>query len=163
MAKIYALVKLDPAGGITGWYRACTPEDDKGGEWVHVFERDIFTQAAKDQFRPIESNEVWRELIANPNNYGRRIDYKNHDVIIKPRKKPYAFLRMGSDYLADAKRYRSKTQAIAAYRETALELARYGQTIEATIHLATYRADLAEYPDFQLTLSERGAVSCTAA
>lgn len=161
--KIYGLAKITPTGGLNGWYRACTPHDISGGEFVHVFERDIFTQAARGMFRPLGPSEQWRELVATPNNYGRLIDYKNREVIITPRKKPYVFLRIGDDYLSEATRYSNKTRAIEAFRQTALELARCGQAITATLHFAVYRDDLDEYPDFVLSLTERGAVSCTAA
>lgn len=66
------------------------------------------------------------------------------------------YLRMGSDYLEDAKPYRSKAEAIAAYRKTAEELDRYGQSIEATLH----SEPLQEYPDFVLTYTRKGAVKC---
>lgn len=68
------------------------------------------------------------------------------------------FLRMGGDYLDDAKPYATKQAAIEAYAETARELARYGQTTEASIHVAESFDDLQEYPDFALSLGKRGGV-----
>ena len=77
---------------------------------------------------------------------------------MKTRRKPRVFLRMGSDYLEDAKPYRSKRDAVEAYAETMRELSRFGQHIEATLHYATSRDDLAEYPDFLLSPGPRGGV-----
>lgn len=70
------------------------------------------------------------------------------------------YLRLGADTLDEARRYPSKAAAIAAYAETARELARYGQPIEASLHYAEKRDTLAEYPDFILYLTARGAVRC---
>ena len=69
------------------------------------------------------------------------------------------FLRIGEDDLEAARAYQTKAGAIAAYRRVALELWSYGQTIDATIHLAQRPADVAEYPDFVLSLGPRGGVS----
>ena len=68
------------------------------------------------------------------------------------------FLRIDADTLEDSTGWRSKARAIAKYRAVASELARYGQTCEATVHIAPSRDEIAEYPDFVLTLTERGAV-----
>lgn len=68
------------------------------------------------------------------------------------------YLRIGSDYLEDAKRYRSKKAAIAAYHHVASELARYEQQIDASLHYARTKDDLHEYPDFILSLGPRGGV-----
>jgi hypothetical protein len=70
------------------------------------------------------------------------------------------YLRLGSDTLDEARRYPSKKSAIAAYAETARELARYSQPIEASLHYAEKRDTLHEYPDYILSLSPRGAVRC---
>jgi hypothetical protein len=69
-----------------------------------------------------------------------------------------AFLRMGSDYLDDAAPYRTVTAAREAYAETARELGRYGQSIEASIHLADSRDALQEYPDYVLSVGPRGGI-----
>jgi hypothetical protein len=74
------------------------------------------------------------------------------------KEKKYWFLRMGNDYLEQAKRYRTQKDAVEAYKETARELAQYGQAIDATLHIAPSRDAVVEYPDYVLTLSERGAV-----
>ncbi len=68
------------------------------------------------------------------------------------------YLRIGSDYLNDAKRYRSKNGAIEAYRLVATELARYEQRIDASLHYARNHDELHEYPDFVLSLGPRGGV-----
>ena len=73
------------------------------------------------------------------------------------------YLRLGNDTLEQAKRYRTKKAAIAAYAATARELARYGQSIEATLHYARNAEELAEYPDYTLFLSARGAIRCVSA
>lgn len=70
------------------------------------------------------------------------------------------YLRLGDDTLEEARRYPTKAAAIAAYAETARELARYGQPIEASLHYARTRDALHEYPDYILSLSPRGAVRC---
>lgn len=74
--------------------------------------------------------------------------------------RPRHYLRLGFDPLESAMRFRTKADAVAHYREVATELDRYGQQIEATIHLALNRDDLAEYPDYALSLGPRGGVRC---
>ena len=68
------------------------------------------------------------------------------------------FLRLGTDSLDRAIAYRSRAAAIAAFRAVAVELDRYGQRIEATIHIAPSRDLVDEYPDFLLSLGPRGGV-----
>lgn len=68
------------------------------------------------------------------------------------------YLRIGSDYLEQATAYRNKRAAVEAFAETARELARYDQRIEASLHYANNRDELAEYPDFVLSLGPRGGV-----
>ncbi len=68
------------------------------------------------------------------------------------------FLRIGSDELERAKKYRSLKRAIAAYREVASDLARFGQEITATVHFADSRDTLTEYPDRLLSLGRGGGV-----
>ena len=68
------------------------------------------------------------------------------------------FLRMGSDDLDQARRYRTRADAVAAYRYAARELAEYGQDLDASVHLAPTRAELVEYPDLVLSLGPRGGV-----
>ena len=69
-----------------------------------------------------------------------------------------SFLRLGDDSLDRAIAYRSRAAAIAAFRAVAVELAQYGQAIEATMHLAPDRDSVDEYPDFALALGPRGGV-----
>lgn len=76
---------------------------------------------------------------------------------------PYYFLRIGSDFLEDAAAYRSKASAVAVFAEVAKELAGYGQAVEASIHIAPTRDEVAEYPDFVLSLGPRGGVRVEAA
>ena len=68
------------------------------------------------------------------------------------------YLRIGNDYLDNAKRYRSKRDAIHAFLEVARELARFEQRIDATLHYARSKSELAEYPDFILSLGPRGGL-----
>lgn len=70
----------------------------------------------------------------------------------------FYYLRMGQDYLDEAVRYPTKHAAVSAYRETMEELWRYGQSIEATIHISPSKDEIAEYPDFVLSRGERGGV-----
>lgn len=69
------------------------------------------------------------------------------------------FLRIGDDALEEARAYQTKAGAIAAYGRVARELWSHGQEIDATIHLAQRPADVAEYPDFVLSLGPRGGVN----
>jgi hypothetical protein len=68
------------------------------------------------------------------------------------------FLRIGSDYLEDAVCYPTLGAAKEAYRSCAYQLDRFGQSIDASIHIAPSKAELAEYPDFVLSLGPRGGI-----
>lgn len=68
------------------------------------------------------------------------------------------FLRSGSDALEDAQPFDSKKEAIEQYQRDAYELARYGQTHVASIHIADTVGELTEYPDFVLSLGPRGGI-----
>ncbi|WP_186083105.1 hypothetical protein [Burkholderia gladioli] len=68
------------------------------------------------------------------------------------------FLRMGSDYLEQAEKHRTKADAIAAFRETSDELNRYGQSITGSLHIADSMDDVVEYPDFVLERGPRGGI-----
>jgi hypothetical protein len=68
------------------------------------------------------------------------------------------YLRVGDDYLEDAVPYRSRAAAVAAYADEARQLARYDQRLEASIHIADSMDEVAEYPDFALSLGPRGGV-----
>ena len=72
--------------------------------------------------------------------------------------KQYWFLRIGSDYLDDALCYQTKQAAVNKYQRVAQELAQYEQDIEASLHRASRRETLDEYPDFVLSLGPRGGV-----
>jgi hypothetical protein len=69
-----------------------------------------------------------------------------------------AYLRVGDDYLAEAKPYRSIKQATMAFREVSGELARLGQFISGSIHLARNSEELVEYPDYILERTPRGVL-----
>ena len=73
------------------------------------------------------------------------------------------FLRIGTDTLEDARAYQTKRGAVAAFGRVARELDQYGQTIDATVHIAPRPSDVVEYPDFVLTLGPRGGVHVEAA
>ena len=68
------------------------------------------------------------------------------------------FVRIDNDYLEDAKAFNTKQGAVAYFRRTAEELARYGQACSASIHIAPRMNDVVEYPDFVLSLGVRGGV-----
>ena len=68
------------------------------------------------------------------------------------------FLRMGADYLEEARGFVTKSGAVDHYRAVAQELAGFGQEIEGSIHIAPDREALAEYPDYVLALGPRGGV-----
>ena len=78
--------------------------------------------------------------------------------------KKFFFLRMGTDSLDDAVAYpvvyRSLESCKNVFREVANDLARYGQEIEATVHIAESRDALDEYPDYVLSLGPRGGLRC---
>ena len=68
------------------------------------------------------------------------------------------YLRMGDDDLDQARRYRTRADALAAFGHVARELARYGQVLDASVHLAASRDQLAESPDLVLSLGPRGGI-----
>ena len=61
------------------------------------------------------------------------------------------FLRIGDDYLEDALGFKTLKDARAEYRGTAQELYRYGQSIEASVHIAPSLDEAVEYPDYVLS------------
>ncbi len=73
---------------------------------------------------------------------------------------PY-YLCIGDDTLEDSSRHRTKRDAIDAFREVAEELARYGQTITGTVHIADKRSECVDDPDLYLCIGPRGGVQCT--
>lgn len=68
------------------------------------------------------------------------------------------FLRIGDDYPDDATRCPSIAYAKAEFAAAATELDRYGQRIEASIHIAASKDELSEYPDYVLSLGPRGGI-----
>lgn len=73
------------------------------------------------------------------------------------------FLIFASDLITDVKDsdgYDTKAAACRAYMRTAEELDRYGQQIEASLHIAPSVADIVEYPHFVLSLGPRGGLVC---
>jgi len=70
------------------------------------------------------------------------------------------YLRYQSDYLAQAEACRSIAEAKHKYLCAAQQLDRYGQKIEATIHIPTASGELLEYPDYLLSLSPKGKLVC---
>lgn len=70
------------------------------------------------------------------------------------------YLRFADDYLADSIRFKSKKTAVEYFANTARELARYGQKIEATLHVGQSLEEIVEYPDFILSLGPRGGIVC---
>lgn len=73
------------------------------------------------------------------------------------------YLREGSDYLEDATRFNSIADAKDSFLSTAKDLDRFGQTHEATIHIAKSKYEVAEYPDYVLSLGPRGGLVCVRA
>lgn len=70
------------------------------------------------------------------------------------------YLRIGDDPLDVAARYTHKRDAVYTYKVLAENLSRYGQELNATIHIADKRSECVEYPDFYLSLGPRGGVRC---
>jgi hypothetical protein len=69
------------------------------------------------------------------------------------------YLRLGSDSLEEARFYWTMQAAVNAYARCALELDRYGQSIEASLHFVGSREEEpAEYPDRVLALGPRGGI-----
>lgn len=77
--------------------------------------------------------------------------------------KEFWFLRFSTDTDDRLLRYSSKQSALDAFFDVAEELDRYGQPIEASLHRAPSRDQVAEYPDYVLSLGPRGGVRVEAA
>lgn len=56
--------------------------------------------------------------------------------------------------------HRSLGDAKAEFFEAATQLAGYGQTLQASLHIAKSEELIDEYPDYVLSLSPRGALKC---
>ncbi len=50
--------------------------------------------------------------------------------------------------------------AKASFFESAMDLERYGQNSEASLHIAKSEEFIHEYPDYVLSLTKRGALKC---
>jgi len=70
------------------------------------------------------------------------------------------YLRLADDYLSEAMRFDSKKAAIEYFVDTARELARFDQKIEASLHIGQSLEEIVEYPDFILRLGPRGGIIC---
>ncbi len=70
------------------------------------------------------------------------------------------YLCIGDDTLEAACRYATKKDALAGFRDVAQGLARFGQTVHGTVHIAAKRSECVEEPDFYLRLGPRGGVQC---
>ena len=68
------------------------------------------------------------------------------------------YLRIGSDVLAEATKYYSVAAACGAFAVVARDLYRFGQSIDADIHIAPNRESLVEYPDFVLSTGPKGGI-----
>lgn len=70
------------------------------------------------------------------------------------------WLRVGSDPIDSplVRQHPSRRAAVAAFAAAARELARYGQTLEASLHYAATREELDEYPDYALSIGPRGGI-----
>lgn len=73
----------------------------------------------------------------------------------------YYFLQYQTTYPEKPERHASLKDAKEAFLEVASDLARYGQSIEASVHIAATRYEIAEYPDYALSLGPRGGLVCT--
>lgn len=67
---------------------------------------------------------------------------------------------MGADYLDQATPFDTPRDAVDSFAETARELNRYGQRIEASVHIASNSRELVEDPDYLLSLGPRGGLRC---
>lgn len=68
------------------------------------------------------------------------------------------WLRVGDDSLDDAEPHHTLRDARLAFAEVAHELDRYGQRIDASIHIGKDAEYLVEYPDYVLSLGPRGGI-----
>ena len=70
------------------------------------------------------------------------------------------YLCIGVDTLDEACRYATKRDALDTFRDVAEGLARFGQNVQGTIHVAASRDALSEDPDWVLSLGPRGGLRC---
>jgi hypothetical protein len=72
----------------------------------------------------------------------------------------HCYLRIGSDTVEEATTCDSLSAAKRKFRNVAEDLARFEQTIDATIHIANNRDELVEDADYYLSLGPRGGLRC---
>lgn len=70
------------------------------------------------------------------------------------------YLCIGIDTLDEACRYATKKDALDTFRDVAEGLARFGQDVRGTIHVADRRSEIVECPDWALSLGPRGGLRC---
>lgn len=70
------------------------------------------------------------------------------------------WLRVGADTLEDksTRAFDSLKAAREMFADVARELERFGQTLEASVHIAPTRDALADYPDYLLSVGPRGGI-----
>lgn len=68
------------------------------------------------------------------------------------------YLVLSTDTLDEAVKCSSISYAVGEYRAIAQEMDNYGQRIFASVHIASKRSEIAEYPDFVLSLGPRGGI-----
>jgi hypothetical protein len=72
--------------------------------------------------------------------------------------KHWYYLLLESDSIEEAIKCPSVRSAKTKYSEIARELDRYGQSIDATVHISASRSAIEEYPDYILSIGPRGGV-----
>lgn len=68
------------------------------------------------------------------------------------------YICFAGDTLDDASKCRSIEYAKGEFMAVAQELDNYGQRIDASVHIANSRSEIAEYPDYVLSLGPRGGL-----
>lgn len=71
------------------------------------------------------------------------------------------YLRVGNDPLEDATRHETIADAKADFKAIADDLGRFGQTINATLHIAPDFDSVVEDPDYLLEIGPRGGLVCS--
>lgn len=66
------------------------------------------------------------------------------------------YLRIGTDTLDEAKRYRNVKEATDAFRKVSSELHQYGQSITASLHIAASREEIVEDADYLFETGRNG-------
>jgi len=73
-------------------------------------------------------------------------------------RKYYLCYAGGAAFMHEYECYHAKHECLDSFRRTAEDLGRFGQAIEASVHIAPKRAEIAEHPDFVLSLGPRGGL-----